>query len=264
MTMPRRLTAMLILAILSLALFGCDGDSITDPGATTTDRAPVLPDAERLTIDLGFFDGADGSDKAFGRQNFFNAYLRAVIVTGMTELVLAPPIAAFSLAIHTVPNHQQDGSWIWVYTFVDGDEEAQVRLHGRIESDHVDWAMRATVPAEGLDDVLWFDGTTREDGALGAWTFYEDDTAVATLDWDHSGAVETLGLRALTGEDAGAAITFTSEANLHRIDLIDGETGDASFIRWNEATGTGSLQVPDYRDGEEACWDEQQYDVDCS
>jgi hypothetical protein len=260
--MPRRLAAILFLTILGLVLSGCDDASPTDPG-TTADTAPVLPDPGQLTIDLGFFDGADEAGKAFGRQNFFNAYLRAVIVTSVTELVLAPPVAAFALALHTVPSHQQDGSWIWVYTFVDGDEEAQVRLRGRDQGDHVDWSMRATVPAEGLDDVLWFDGTTRDDGTTGAWTFYDAGAAAADLTWDHVGAVETLSLQALAGEDAGDAITFTVDGPRHRIDFVEGDTDAVWFVRWNETTGAGSLQVPDYRGGAESCWDEDQYDVDC-
>ena len=71
-------------------------------------------------------------------------------------------------------------------------------------------------------------------------------------------------LAALTGEDAGTSIAFTADGDLSRIDLVDGPTGDESFIRWNEATGAGSLLVPDYNGGEEACWDEEQWDVDCS
>ena len=41
-----------------------------------------------------------------------------------------------------------------------------------------------------------------------------------------------------------------------------GAGGDLSFIRWN-ADGTGSLKVPDYNGGEEACWDRWQENADC-
>ena len=35
------------------------------------------------------------------------------------------------------------------------------------------------------------------------------------------------------------------------------------FIKWDESDGTGSLRAPDYNDGNEACWDEHQNDVEC-
>ena len=34
-------------------------------------------------------------------------------------------------------------------------------------------------------------------------------------------------------------------------------------ITWDEVTGAGSIQVPDYNDGERACWDEDQDDIEC-
>ena len=49
----------------------------------------------------------------------------------------------------------------------------------------------------------------------------------------------------------------------HRIDFSEGGSDATWFIRWNATDGTGSLQVPDYNGGREACWDEQQYDVEC-
>ena len=40
-------------------------------------------------------------------------------------------------------------------------------------------------------------------------------------------------------------------------------TGTDWDIIWNEADGSGSLRVPDYNDGVRACWDTNQFDVEC-
>ncbi|MBU1676572.1 hypothetical protein KKA85_12430, partial [bacterium] len=254
----------LLLAALSLlALAGCSEDTplapIADPDPQT--EAPTLPDASKLQIDLSFFDQGRDLDKAAARWNFFNAYLRAVVVTAMTEVVLAPPVAAFSLAVHTVPSYQPDGSWLWVYTFVNGAQEAQIRLRGIIGDDHVDWEMRVTALDEGIENALWFDGATRDQGDTGDWTFYDvaqaGDPAVAELHWAHRPASNTIRVVALLGDDAGNALTFSEADGENRIDF-DENTGDAWFIRWVEADGTGSLRVSDYNGGQEACWDEQQ------
>jgi len=257
---------LLTVAATILALAGCSEDTPFGPTAEPETQAPVLPDAERMTVDMGFFDQGKDYDKSLTRQNFFNAYLRAVVVTGMIEVVLAPPMAAFSLAIHTVPSYQPDGSWLWIYTFVNGAEEVQIRLRGTIADDHVDWEMRVTALDEGFDNALWFDGTTRDQGDTGHWTFYDAEQsglAAGELYWEHRFDGDTLRIVALMGEDAGDELTFSAAGDIHRIDHVDADTDDVWFIRWNESDGTGSLRVPDYNDGVEACWDEEQYDIDC-
>ncbi len=260
---------LLLAAIGILALTGCSEDTplgpITDPEPQA--EAPVLPDASRMEIDLSFFDQGKDYDKSFPRENFFNAYLRAVVVTGLTELVLAPPVAAFSLAVHTIPSYQPDGSWLWVYTYVNGAEEAQIRLRGVIVDDGVDWALRVSVPAEGIEDELWFDGSTRDDGDVGLWTFYDFNLAgkpaVAELEWSHGVDEDLLQLTALYGEDAGDRLAFSVSGDEHRIDFAEGDSFNAWFIRWLASDGSGSLMVPDYNGGEEACWDENQYNMVC-
>ncbi|MBK7704034.1 MAG: hypothetical protein IPI34_14680 [bacterium] len=267
-TLRLQRTAAALAAALLLGLFaGCaeQGLNAPDPNPQPQDQAPALPDADRLGIDLSFFQ--DGQDKAIGQQNFFNAYLRAVIVSATTQLVLTPPVAAFALALHTVPTLQPDGSWIWVYTYVRGDEEAQVRLRGVIRGDEVAWALRVTVPNEGIANELWFDGTTRDDGDTGDWTFYDfslpGDPAAASVHWQDDADGHELALEVLHGPDAGDSLTFTEAGALNRIDYVDAGADGVWFIRWNESDGTGSLRVPDYRNGQESCWDEAQFDVDC-
>jgi hypothetical protein len=252
-----------IFALLA-GLAGCSGDD-DSPTGPTSEQPPVLPDAARLSVDLGFFTPGADLDKAFGHQNFYNAYLRAIFLTAMTDLVLAPPVAAFALAVDTVPSHQQDGSWIWVYTFVDGDEEAEVRLRGRVDGDRVLWQM--FVSFDDVEQALWFDGTTALDGDAGTWTFYDvahGGVASGRVTWLQEGDHHELALEALAGADAGDTLTFSRTGDQARIDFADSISGETFFIRWNEADGTGSLRVPDYNGGEEACWDEDQWDVECA
>ncbi len=260
---PTLATSLLVILALLAGLGGCSSD---DQTTAPTEQAPTLPDPAQLSVNLDFFaDGAGLSGKAFGHQNFYNAYLRAVIVGATTDLVLAPPVAAFSLALHTVPNHQQDGSWIWVYTFVDGSDEAQVRLRGTLDGDAVIWEMRVSYGT--VDQKLWFDGSTQNEGDTGHWTFYDIEQggmACATLDWTNDGDFHQLTLAALSGVDAGDSLALARDGDDARIDFTDASAEATFFIRWNEADGTGSLQVPDYNNGEEACWDENQWDVDCT
>ncbi len=259
--------------LASVLLAGCSNGVDLDPAAPRNESAPALPDASKLAVDLGFFAGGAEAAKTAGHANFVNAYLRAVLVEAMTDLVLAPPVAAFALAVNTVPSYQDDGSWIWVYTFVDGDQEAQVRLRGLpdrdAQGDLVRWQLRVTLhdAHHDLERALWFDGTTRRDGDEGAWTFYDLDQpaapAAASLTWNDTAARHELHLEALQGADAGDALTFSVTGPENRIDFSEGGSDATWFIRWDATDGTGSLQVPDYNGGREACWDAQQYDVEC-
>jgi hypothetical protein len=168
-----------------------------------------------------------------------------------------------------VPSPQEDGSWIWVYTYVDGDEEFQVRLHGTPMGDNVHWELR--VSASGVDpsfeEELWFDGETRNEGQFGTWTFYdfnlEGKPAVSTIEWGEGLDGDYLIVTALHGEDAGDMLTFTHDAPECSIDYNDASEELDWYIRWNEVTGTGSLMVPEYNNGQPACWDEDQDDIEC-
>lgn len=257
----------LVLAGLMLAQAGCSEDTPLAPENNNTAQAPVLPDPQRLSLDLGFF--ADGKSADKSQNHFFNAYLRAIIVTAMTELVLAPPVAAFSVALHTPPSHQADGSWIWVYTHVQGQQEVQIRLHGLVLEDSVQWSLYVSDnnPAHPIDNELWFDGTTANEGEEGAWTFYDFNLdgkpAVAELQWGEGEQGSYLSLTALEGEDAGTVLTYLEDGPLCAIEFQSLEDENPWFIRWNEDDGTGSLQVPDYNYGEPACWDSNQQDTFC-
>lgn len=278
-----RLLSRLVIAPLAAAalIFGAAGCADENPvapdgGSGVSEGAPVLPAPERLDFDFSFFDSREGMAAQQGesgmrgsKRNFFNAYVRAVMVQAITHLVLTPPVAAFSIALHTIPSPQADGSYIWVYTYVDGAEEAQIRLKGTPLTDRVMWELRVSNTAENppLVNELWFEGETWNDGDEGFWRFYdfnlEGDPLVARIDWGDDPDGEFLRFTDLY-ENPGDTLEYRDKGVLGSITGTDADTPDDSwFIKWNELDGTGSLRAPDYNGGEEACWDENQDDCDC-
>jgi len=253
---PTRIVTLLSILIMALLMTGCSEDS--DP-LTPAEQAPAMPPAENLVFDFSFFN--QGGDLEVAKidgeyDHFINAYVRVAVLDLVAHLVLAPPVAAFGTALHTPPSLQDDGSWIWVYTHVDGIEEAQIRLRGLPVSDGVDWELRVTF--DQVDNEVWFAGTTRNEGDIGQWTFYDvvNDPALAVADisWGESEAGDFLRFEVLAGDDLGDTLQFTDGYPRYTIDHLDADTGSESHINW-WADGHGSLVTPDYNAGEMACWD---------
>lgn len=261
--------AITVLAVLGLVLAGCGSDTGSNPG---TPQAPTLPSAERLQFDFDFFTNNAPQDRGHavqaGRENFFNASVRVAVIGVVTDFILTPPITAFAVALSRSPIPQPDGSYLWIYTWVEGAKEAQIRLRGKQDGDVVNWEMRLSSNEESpaIVNEVWFEGTTSKDGDQGRWNFHEftlpGKPVVARILWDDTAAGETLTFQDL-GKNPGDELTLSHTGNLARISYHDASDGTDSFITWNEKDGTGSLKMPDYNDGKEACWNNRQQDVAC-
>ncbi|MFH1278227.1 MAG: hypothetical protein ABIK65_07605 [Candidatus Eisenbacteria bacterium] len=254
-------TTMLILAILAAFSLGCEETAPTGPEAA---KAPALPEAKWLSFDLGFFE-RPGKTLDDSHENFLSAIVRVAVIQTVTRFALTPPVAAFALAVHTFPSRQPDGSWLWVYTFVNGDEEAQIRLRGKNAGSHTEWEMRLTnlFADPPLVGELWFEGETRNEGRTGDWTFYDfteaGKPAVARIEWEAEEELLFTDLWVNPGDELG----YRREGDECRVEWYDDSESGDWFIRWNETTGAGSIRWEDYRNGEEACWDEEQIDAEC-
>ena len=253
-----RMMTILMITIFALAMAGCsDDDNPTAPTEQApTEQAPTLPDPELVTFDFSFFDQADSLDKSLGDyDNFLNAYLRVALLEVISRIVMPPPVAAFSLALHTPPSLQDDGSWIWVYTYVDGAEELQIRLRGLPQANGVVWELRVTVG--DLDNVLWFSGTTMDDGETGTWTFRDLDDPLypvsGEIAWGRNVQGDFLRFTSLAGDDDGDMLEFQEAYPRYVVTHVDADLEHTSLIEWYE-DGHGNLTVPEYNDGQQACW----------
>lgn len=254
-----------VLFLLTINLNGCS-DSTTSPDTVSSEDPPVLPAAEQLQFDFSFFDNAPQLEKSRGEyDHFVNAYLRTVVLDVMAKLVLAAPVSAFSAAVHTVPVAQNDGAWLWTYEWRHPEGPVDIILRGIPAGEVVEWQL--SLRPQGLNEsVLWFSGTTNGTGSEGHWEFQDldnpDHPVSGEIAWGDSDGGSYLEFVCREPDNNGDVLRFNDTDPDFSITFTPGDGSAASFIRWN-VSGAGSLLVPDYNDGAEACWGEDLRNIDC-
>jgi len=259
---------MALAALMFLIAFNVGGCSEIDDPTTPGDemQAPQLPAPELLAFDFSFFDQAGRVEKSSGEyDNFYNAYLRCVILDVTAHLVLAAPVAAFSHAVHTVPTAQPDGSWRWTYNWQFAGDRVGIVLVGLPAGDVVEWEL-SLVPDGTTVEYLWFSGATGDNGQEGRWIFRDLDTEgfpiCGEIAWGHHGNGRFLEFVSREPDSNGDRLAFYDNDPDFQIEFTLGTGEESSFIQWH-AAGNGSLRVPDYNEGVEACWDIYQRNIDC-
>lgn len=281
----RALVVALIFAAGTYLLAGCSKDSTTAPANDDTATAPQLPPASTMQMQLDFF-GVETPNVDAGalakttplaylgatategdHANFINGFVRALWVQLLIYDALDEPIGAFALAIHSVPQHQEDGSWLWTYIFVDGDVEYSIFLTGTPMTDRVAWRMEVSSndTETPLDHFLWFEGESMKGENDGYWQFYDlDGSRLIRIDYENSPAEHRLTLANNNpgNADEGDTVEFYASPTTGSITFDDASEMFTSEIVWH-SDGSGSLTVPDYNGGMPACWDTQQVNTVC-
>ncbi len=283
----------IVLAIALVGVQACNSDD--NPAAPVEEQAPALPAMSTMSVDLSFFDQAqvtpqmvekgsiDGMALAeTNKQNFIEAAVRAFYIQLTFWAALEPPVAAFALAIHSVPQPQDDGSYLWTYIFVEGDIEYAIFLYGKDAGVSTVWRMEVSTnnPEMPLDHFVWFTGEAMKSNVSGYWQFYEpnaDEILLAAaamqttgeqslrIDWENlPGDVHKLTLLCNYpgSPDEGNNVVFFDSPAMNYIELTDVSIPEIYNVTWY-FDGSGSLQVPDYNNYEKACWDTQQNNIVC-
>ncbi|MBD3179932.1 MAG: hypothetical protein GF417_10195 [Candidatus Latescibacteria bacterium] len=293
----RRILGVLSLFIL-LALTGCSGEDTVGP--LEDQKAPVLPPVESMSMDLGLFhsagidrqqvyaagtEGYDIESEQVFRKNFLNAAVRALYLEVVVYSAMVDPVAAFAVASHSVPQRQDDGSWLWTYIFMEEGVEYSIFLYGKPGKDYSTWRMEVSSSHTGspMDHFLWFEGEMLNDESGGWWQFYEpaeegpvqyasESQDMSTpgeetirVNWENtsgsSGSVTFLVNR-VSDPAMGSTLTFSETEESGSIEYYDASKGATGSIIWYQ-DGSGSISWPDYNGGELSCWDTAQIDTIC-
>jgi hypothetical protein len=295
----KRTALSIVAGIALMGLAACSnesGEPLFGANGQPSSSAPTLPPMSSMTMDLSFF-GIDGTSIAQAeamnaemmlagagdRSNWIAAIVRVLYIQLTLFDILEEPVGAFAAAIHSVPQAQPDGSYLWTFIFVEDGNEYSIFLYGKEEGDHVAWRLEVStnVPGFMLDHFVWFEGESKVDESGGYWQFYKpllsggealasmgaatDGAPVVRMDWQNYGNAEeqlTILVNEVGGEDEGDMLVFHATPSRGTIDYHDADVLEDHNITWH-ADGSGSLAVGDYNNGEQSCWDTNQKDTDC-
>lgn len=257
-------------------------DLDTTSRTTLVDRSAALDGAvdfdeaeEGALIDFsdphsGYLMDFDGSaitahsDEAVERtfRNFTAAVVGVTAADLVTASVLAPP--AVAIGITSQGDIQQLAPNVWQATnslqLADGST-----VSGELTVTWVaaGWISEMRYSTDDVTDALWFNGFLSYQGALGWWDLYDvDGTHAGVVEWATNGIDGEFGMMALSGEHAGDYLIYTALADHYRIDHHDESTLEDSWIDLTPSLA-GSVRLPTYNAGAEACWDITFNDVDC-
>lgn len=296
--MRKRLTTIgLMILLAAFVLQGCSSDD--NPVGTEELQAPPLPSVETMKMDISFFGSADLPPQAIEagkldntpdaavmdgfHLNFLNAAVRVLYLDVIVYSALVEPVVAFQLAVHSIPQPQEDGSWLWTYIVVDDNAEYAIYLYGRDEGTYSSWRLDVSTndPEMPLDHFTWFEGEVEDNDSGGFWQFYEPAEEAAAfasaplvtpgvrnirIDWADDGmdGSSLILLVNKAGDPAeGSTLTFEELPEHSSIEFYNTEKYTTGTILWR-FDGSGYIEWPDYRDGVRSCWDNTQHDIDCA
>lgn len=272
MVMRRLYSVLTFSGILCVLLFfsSCDDDP-----SSVNDEPPQLPPVQSMEADFTSFESQQKQAQPQNKSadNFQRAITSAVILKAVVELHLAIPKALLTAAKNTDAEFNDNGQWEWNFSKTADGNTFGVRLLGIREGENtVNWQFFVTNSQLGLEDHLFFSGTTNSNGTEGMWTYYslqdtENQEEVSGVEWTVNGE-EDIQLRLEVTSDRngnqGDYIDYTFDAPLKTAIYYDSSKDQETTIQINVDTKAGYIIAPDYNNGNKACWDENFQDISCN
>jgi len=267
---------LILIFTLNLALFlvSCGSDNPT----SSEDTPPEIPPTGTMTIDLSTFFGnsnAPVADELQGaNENFLTALVVVTFVSAFVVVGLSVPVAVTGAALSADPTLEDDGKFHWVYSETVQGSTVTAELTAETQGSEIHWEMfiTAQIGAVEYDNFLWYEGNSNLEGSSGFWQFYDPsqpNSQVQFVRVDYQYNSETDKTLTFTNNRPGdpgenSTITYVVDGNTVTMTVFRADEDKTTEVSWNRTTGEGYIIAPDYNNGEQACWDENQQDVTCS
>lgn len=272
MTMRRLYCLIALSGILCVLLVfsSCDDDP-----SSVNDEPPQLPPVESLEVDFSNFENQQKQTQPQieSSDNFHRAVTTAVIMKAAVEFNLAIPRALLTAARNADAELNEDEQWEWNFSKSTDGKTFGVRLVGSHEGENtVNWQFFVTNSQLGLNDHLFFSGTTNSDGTEGVWTYYslqdtESQEEVSRIEWTVNSEEDVqLRLEVISDRSGnhGDFIDYTFDGTLKTAIYYDSSEDQETTIQINVDNKAGYIIAPGYNNGNKACWNENFQDITCN
>jgi hypothetical protein len=275
-------------------VIGCgeDTDDIMEEGDISD--APPLPPDQSMTVDLAVFSGGEpeipeipvpdnpvpagpsAGTPVYG-ENYANAMARVATINAAVVSALTFPAGLFMAAKENEPVLQPDGSWLWNYNVEYDYFLINAKLTCVEEADKAYWSMKTSInsPIVTVQEFEWYTGVCSQDNTSGSWQFLDmftpdENNPIVKIDWSIQPLkgeamldIENIDTRE-SCDYTGDILEYCLTAEMASMSFTDISEDEICEIEWDTQTGAGSITVPSYKDGEQACWDADKQDTVCN
>jgi hypothetical protein len=140
------------------------------------------------------------------------------------------------------------------------------------DNGQVVWQMYVTSSALNIDNALLFEGEVLSDGSSGNWTYYallgdEAGSEISRINWTVENEDQNdLRLEVLSDRNSnlGDYIEYNFDSPIKRAVYFNADEDETAEIEWNSETLEGYIIAANYNNGEQACWNSNFQNVECS
>lgn len=280
--MLRLSNVLLILTALAFTLWSCDDDSPTGPDLSD---APDAPTMQHVEMDFSVFENADNfssfhiedRDKLISTfqsiqdNNDEPAFEHAALFASIAELWFQTmgqlPNTFFQQEQWGEPDYV-DGTWVWEWSFAAEGESVSITITAETVGDERHWELRYTTQGteNDLENALLIASQIRLDGSGGEWQLYDfldkNKEPVFLVEYELDGDVTTFVDMRFNEEEEGR-FRYERDGDISTLQMWDIMDGGTVYIQWNNESGEGFIESPNYRDGERVCWDDNFQNTEC-
>lgn len=251
-----------IILCSTLFLFSCSNKEKSEP--------PQIPSSSTMKVDVSEMESVSHKSAAkLAESNFNTALIAAGVAKVILEANLAIPRALISVAQDQTAEAINDSEFEWSYSSAAGGQNYSVRLVATVESSQeVNWNFFVSSSAAGIEDQLFFSGTSNFDGTMGTWTYYDLQSGIETshVSWevgDNTTSVE-LEVRSDRNNNRGDTISYNYDGTLKTVVFYDASDDQTSTISYNTETLAGFIISANFNGGAKSCWDENLNNTTCT
>ncbi len=252
----------LFLLTISILTVSCTSNNKQEP--------PVLPSAESMKVDITEMDSVSGKSKARRAESHFNT---ALMSAGIAKIILDANLIIPRALIRAAHDQKAESAgnkeWEWNYSTAANGQQFGVQLTALVESkEKVVWNFFVTNTAAGIENQLFFSGTSTRDATEGSWTYYslQSGNKVSELSWEKSENSALVAMEVLSdrNNNLGDSIRYTFDGTMKSVVYTDVSEGETTTISYNVESMAGFIISPNYNGGAKSCWDENLNNTTCT